>query len=145
MLFNRNINVERVLSTYCVRSAFDLYLQARKFEKGSEIVFTAMNIPDMTRIATENGLKIVPLEINPSTFNIISFEAFEKVITPKTKAVVFAHLFGVHIDLDPYAGYLRKRGIDVIEDCAQGFWGADVFNGNPQSTITMFSFGFIKI
>ena len=104
-----------------------------------------MNIPDMTRIVKEHGCTVVPLEINPSTFNIISWEAFEKVITPKTKAVVFTHLFGVHMELDPYAEYLRKRGIDVIEDGAQGFWGHDLFNGNPNATLTMFSFGFIKI
>ena len=50
--------VERLWSTQAeslacltVRSAFDLYLRAQRWEAGSEIVFSALTVPDMPRIA----------------------------------------------------------------------------------------------
>lgn len=46
-LFSRNTQSERALTAISVRSLFDLYLQARAYPKGSEIIITAVNIPDM--------------------------------------------------------------------------------------------------
>ena len=47
MHFTHDHNHEQVLTTLSVRSAFDLYLQSRNFPPGSEIIMTAINIPDM--------------------------------------------------------------------------------------------------
>jgi hypothetical protein len=44
--FTVNAN-ERAVVTFSVRSMLDLYLQARKFPPGSEIIMTGLNIPDM--------------------------------------------------------------------------------------------------
>jgi perosamine synthetase len=44
--FTANEN-EKAVVTFSVRSLLDLYLQARKFPAGSEIIMTGLNIPDM--------------------------------------------------------------------------------------------------
>jgi DegT/DnrJ/EryC1/StrS aminotransferase family len=59
--------------------------------------------------------------------------------------VLFAYLFGVRYDISEIAKWCKERKIDVIEDVAQSFCGAERFNGNQYSTVTMFSMGLIKV
>src|SRR5262249_39755580 len=40
-------------------------------------------------------------------------------ITPLTKAIIPVHLYGQCVDLDPLMALARKRGLKVMEDCAQ--------------------------
>jgi dTDP-4-amino-4,6-dideoxygalactose transaminase len=44
---------------------------------------------------------------------------FERKITPRTKAVIAVHLLGTPCDMDPIMQTARKRGVAVLEDCAQ--------------------------
>lgn len=57
------------------------------------------------------------------TFNLDPRD-FERKITPHTKAVLAVHLMGGVCDLDPVLAIARRRGIKVIEDCAQCVGGS---------------------
>lgn len=43
----------------------------------------------------------------------------ERRITPRTKAIMVVHAAGVAADMDPILDVARRRGIKVLEDCAQ--------------------------
>ena len=58
---------------------------------------------------------------------------------------MFAYLFGVRYDIGPIVEFCKERNVDIVEDVAQSFAGPEKFNGHPGSTLTMFSFGAIKI
>jgi DegT/DnrJ/EryC1/StrS aminotransferase family len=58
---------------------------------------------------------------------------------------MFTYLFGVRYDISPIVPFLKERNIDIIEDVAESFTGPQSFNGTSGSTLTMFSFGAIKI
>lgn len=58
---------------------------------------------------------------------------------------MFCYLFGVKFDIKPIIPFLRERNIDILEDCAESFSGPLDFNGTDGATLTMFSFGAIKI
>ena len=130
------------LACLTVRSAFDLYLRAQRWEAGSEIVFSALTVPDMPRIARHHGLRPVPLDIDPATA-AWDDSALERCIGSRTRALVLAHLFGTRIDLDPALEVARRRGIAVVEDCAQAYAGPD-WTGHPESDLSLFSFGPMK-
>ncbi len=49
---------------------------------------------------------------------------FERKITPRTKAVIAVHLLGGLCDMDPIMEIARKRGVAVLEDCAQCVGGS---------------------
>jgi dTDP-4-amino-4,6-dideoxygalactose transaminase len=49
---------------------------------------------------------------------------FERKITPRTKAVIAVHLLGGLCDMDPIIEIARKRGVAVLEDCAQCVGGS---------------------
>ena len=145
MLFTRDLLKERVLVTLSVRSAFDMYLQARNYPKGSEIIMSAINIPDMVQIVKEHGLVPVPLDLNIDKMEPVSFEAIKPLINEKTKCVLFAYLYGIRYDIKPFIEILNEKNIDIIEDVAQSFCGAKRFNGTPGVRLTLFSLGLIKV
>lgn len=57
---------------------------------------------------------------------------------------MFAYLYGVSYDITPVSSFLKERGIDILEDVAESFTGPKK-TGHPDATMTMFSFGAIKI
>ncbi len=125
-----------------VRTGFDLLLQALALPRGSEVLVSAITIPHMVQILEEHGLVAVPVDIDLETLGP-DFEHMEAMITPRTRAVLVAHIFGARCDMEPIAALARRRELLLWEDCAQAFW-ADGYQGHTEADVTMFSFGSIK-
>jgi len=124
-----------------IRSGFDLLLHTLALPVGSEVLIS-LTIPAMPRILAEHGLVAVPLDVDPSTLAVTA-EAVRHAITPRTKAILVAHLFGSRMDMEPVLAAAREHHLFVIEDCAQAFAGP-AFKGHAESDVRMFSFGPIK-
>lgn len=137
-----SIAPERVLVCLSVRSGFDLLLQSLKLPSGSEVIMSAVNIPDMFQIVREHGLVPVPLDLDFATSSPSAPE-LRRLLTPKTRAVVIAHLFGARIELEPILAIARERGLLVIEDYAQALSAAKDL-GHPEADFNLLSFGPIK-
>jgi dTDP-4-amino-4,6-dideoxygalactose transaminase len=56
--------------------------------------------------------------VDPDSGNLTA-ETIERVLTPRTRAIVCVHLAGWPCDMDPIMALAERRGIKVIEDCAQ--------------------------
>ncbi len=125
-----------------VRSGFDLWLQAMALPAGSEILVSALTIPDMVRLIEAHGLAPVPIDVDPATLTIEPVEV-EQSITPRTRAILVAHLFGTRPDIDAVVDVARRHGLLVVEDCAQAFCGPQ-WTGHKRADVAMFSFGPIK-
>ncbi|MFO0979504.1 MAG: DegT/DnrJ/EryC1/StrS family aminotransferase, partial [Planctomycetaceae bacterium] len=131
-----------LLPVLSVRSGFDLLITASGWQPGDEILMSGLTIPDMPRIVKEHGLVPVGLEIQPETLCPSVAEVVRR-ITPRTKALVIAHLFGGLCDLAPFRSLCDAHGICLIEDCAQSWIGHD--HTEPTlADVSMFSFGTIK-
>ena len=125
-----------------VRTGFDLLLQALRLPKGSEVLMSALNVPGMMRVVEENGLKPVPLDVDGDRLRP-TIQAVRQAITPQTRVLVTAHLFGARLNLADLNALARQRGLLVVEDCAQAFDGVP-FALPPQCDVAMHSFGAIK-
>ncbi|MDI3339850.1 MAG: aminotransferase class I/II-fold pyridoxal phosphate-dependent enzyme [Sphaerobacter sp.] len=130
------------LACLSVRSGFDLLLQALCLPAGSEILVSAITIRDMTRIIEHHGLVPVPVDLDMATLSV-PVAHLERALTPRTRAILVAHLFGSRMPLDDIARFARQHGLLLIEDCAQAFTGRD-YRGCPESDACLFSFGPIK-
>jgi perosamine synthetase len=130
------------LAMLSVRSGFDALLTELALPKGSEILLSAITIRDMVRIIEHHGLVPVPVDLDMTTLNVKP-DALQQAVTPRTRALLVAHLFGSRIDMAPYAEFARLHNLLLLEDCAQAFTGDD-YRGHAQSDVTMFSFGTIK-
>ncbi|QEG22129.1 DegT/DnrJ/EryC1/StrS family aminotransferase [Mariniblastus fucicola] len=124
-----------------VRTGFDCMLQSVRWPTGSEVIMSGLTIPDMPRIVERNGFRVVPVDINEATM-APDVDAVARAITPYSKALVIAHLFGKRIPLEPFAELAKKHNLLLIEDCAQAFSAGD--SGSSIANVSMFSFGPIK-
>ncbi|HSZ19548.1 MAG TPA: DegT/DnrJ/EryC1/StrS family aminotransferase [Candidatus Acidoferrum sp.] len=100
--------------------ALELGLHACGVKAGDEVI-----VPAFTFIATGSavsalGARPVFADIEPATFNLDP-DQLEALITPRTRAFVVVHLFGLAADMDPILAIAEKHGISVIEDNAQSF------------------------
>jgi dTDP-4-amino-4,6-dideoxygalactose transaminase len=100
--------------------ALELGLHACGVKAGDEVI-----VPAFTFIATGSavsalGAKPVFADVEPATFNLDP-DQLEARITPRTRAIVVVHLFGLSADMDPILAIAEKHGISVVEDNAQSF------------------------
>jgi len=133
---------DRDLACLSVRSGFDLVLTALSLPEGSEVLVSAITIRDMVRIIREHGLVPVPVDLDMSTLSL-DMDALRRARSPRTRAILVAHLFGSRMPLDEVASFAEEHGVLLFEDCAQAFAGPG-FCGSDRSDLVMFSFGPIK-
>jgi dTDP-4-amino-4,6-dideoxygalactose transaminase len=103
--------------------ALHLALRAAGIGPGDEVV-----TPAFTFIATAEAIAYVharPVfaDVDAATFNITA-ATLERALTPRTRAVIVVHLFGQCAEMPPLAELCQRRGLALIEDCAQAI-GAD--------------------
>jgi len=125
-----------------VRAAWDALLAEMALPKGTKVLCTAVNIPDMFQILEHHGLVPVPVDLNPMSM-AVEAENWRSVLTDDVGLVLVAHLLGTRNTLDVLFELCEQHGIPVIEDCAQAFDGLG-YTGDPRSLATLFSFGPIK-
>ncbi len=130
------------LACLSVRSGFDLWLSAQNFPAGSEVLVSAITIPDMLRIIRDHGLVPVPVDIDVEHL-AIDPTSLERALSPRARAILVAHLFGTRQPLDDVIRFARQHKLLVVEDCAQAFVGTG-FTGHSDAAVSMFSFGPIK-
>ncbi len=98
--------------------ALILALRACGVHSGDEVL-----LPPFTFVATGSavsalGAKPVFADIRPETYNIDPAE-LERRVTPRTRAIVVVHLYGLAADMDPILVFAKARKLPVIEDNAQ--------------------------
>ena len=130
------------LSTYSVRSGFDLLLQSLDLEPGDEVIFSALNVKGMIKIVKRLGYTPVPVDLDVEHM-APRLDLLEAAISERSKVIVVAHLFGTHVDLGPTIELARRHNLLFVEDCAQVFDGPR-YAGNPDADVAMFSFGPLK-
>ena len=133
---------KEILVTLCVRTSFDLLLQALCLPAGSEIMMSAVNIVHMEEIVKKHNLIPVPIDIDLDTL-APSLELFKASISSRSRLFVVAHLFGAIAPLDSYVELCKSHNILLVEDCAQAFDGLR-YLGHHDADISLFSFGPIK-
>ena len=125
-----------------VRTGFDLLLRTLNFPAGSEIISSAVTIPDMFKIMNKNNFKIVPIDINIENLQI-DYDKISEKINDNTRIIIVVNIFGVKHDINRIKEIIGERKIIIIEDCAQLF--TQTKEERPKlSDISMYSFGTIK-
>jgi dTDP-4-amino-4,6-dideoxygalactose transaminase len=106
------------------RMAFYYILKALDLPPESEIVMPALTFWVMPELARVAGLKVVFADVDPETFTMDP-AALERAITPKTRAVVPTHLYGLPCDMRAIMAIAAAHELRVVEDCAHAL-GAKV-------------------
>jgi dTDP-4-amino-4,6-dideoxygalactose transaminase len=112
--------------------ALHLALLAAGVKRGDEVITTPFTFIATAEAASYIGAVPVFVDIDPDTFNM-DITKIEAAITKKTKAIIPVHLYGQPVDMDGLMHSAKKRGLKIIEDCAQSF-GAE-YNGKKTGAI----------
>jgi dTDP-4-amino-4,6-dideoxygalactose transaminase len=117
-----------------------LALMTLDIQAGDEVVTTTYSFFATAGAVVRLGARPVLVDIDPATFNIDPIQT-AAAITPRTKAILPVHLFGLSADLDPIVDAASRAGIPIVEDAAQAI-GA-TYKSRPVGTfgaLACFSF-----
>jgi dTDP-4-amino-4,6-dideoxygalactose transaminase len=108
---------------YCVGvsnglDALFLILKAYDIGHGDEVIVSSNTYIATWLAVSHTGATPVPVEPNPSTYNI-DVTQIEAAISKNTKAILVVHLYGQPADMDAINQMAKKYGLKVIEDAAQ--------------------------
>lgn len=115
--------------------ALHLAVVAAGIGPGDEVITSPFTFIATAEAVCYAGATPVFVDIDPQTFNIDP-ALIEKAITPRTKAIIPVHLFGQPADMAVIKEICDRRGLILIEDCAQSF-GAEA-NGTMTGSVGMF-------
>jgi perosamine synthetase len=99
-------------------TALHLAISAAGLPRGSEIFMSASTNIATALAAYHNNLVSVSIDSEPVTWNL-NPDLIEALITPLTRAIIPVHLFGHPAAMDRIMEIAKRRGLLVIEDCAE--------------------------
>lgn len=99
--------------------ALQIAMMGLGLKPGDEVITADFTFAATVEVIALLGLTPVLVDVDPITFNI-DVNAIKKAITPKTKAIVPVHLFGLAAPMDEIMELANQYNLYVIEDNAQG-------------------------
>ncbi len=103
-------------------SALQIALQAMKelhgWEDGDEVLVPAVTFVATSNICLHNNLKPVFVDVESDYYGF-DVSKMEAAITPRTRAIIPVHLFGMPCDMDPINELAAEHDLKVIEDSAE--------------------------
>jgi perosamine synthetase len=144
--FAEYCGVNYAIATSSGTTALHVALLAHNIGPGDEVITTAFSF-----IATANtilyvGAKPIFVDIDPETYNMRP-EQIEAAITPRTRAILPVHLFGLPCNMEAIMDIAARHNLVVIEDACQahgaaiqgrrvGSFGTGCFSFYPTKNMT---------
>jgi len=121
-------------------AALIVAVQALGMKKGDEVIMPSFTIISCAMAVMKVGAVPVLVDSDLYTWNINTNE-IEAKITPKTKAIMIVHLYGLPVEVDKILAIAKKYNLKVIEDAAE--MHGQTYKGKPCGSfgdISTFSF-----
>ncbi len=142
--FREYIGTDYALGVSSGTGALEVALAAMGIGPGDEVILTAWSWIACFTAIVRSGARPVLAEID-ETLNMPPSE-IARLATPRTRAVMIVHFQGVAADMEPIEHEAHRRGIYVLEDCAQSL--GTRYRGRQIGTwsdVATFSFQFNKV
>lgn len=128
-------------------AALDIAFSSLGLQAGDEVIVPAFTIVSCVRFFISRGITPVLVDCYPDTWTM-DLEQVEEAITPKTKAILAVHIYGLAVDMRFLRRLCDLNRIWLVEDCAEslgqfcfdklcGAYGhMSTFSFYPNKTIT---------
>jgi perosamine synthetase len=107
---------------------------------GDEVITTPFTFVASANSIVYAGATPVFVDIDPRTMNMDG-DAIEAAITPRTKAILPVHVFGLPADMDRISGIAARHGLKVVEDACEALgaeWRGRRAGGFGESAVFAF-------
>lgn len=116
--FAKALGARHALGVSSGTEALKLALEALEVGPGDEVILPAFTfIATATAVSTIGAVPVF-VDVEPRTLTMDPAKA-KAAVTRRTKVLLPVHLYGYPADMDPILALARKRGLKVLEDCAQ--------------------------
>lgn len=109
-------------------AAIDAAVEALKIGKGDEVILPSFTIISCVLQIVRSGATPVFVDCNPQTWNM-EVSRIEEKISPKTKAIMAVHIYGLPTDMRPIEDLCLRYGLRFIEDAAEAI--GQTYFGKP--------------
>jgi perosamine synthetase len=120
--------------------ALELALKAIGIKEEDEVIMPTFTIVSCVLAAVRVGAKPVLVDSDPITWNM-DVAQIEAKITPRTKAIMVVHIYGLPVDMNPILALANKYNLKIVEDAAE--MHGQTYYGKPCGSfgeISTFSF-----
>jgi dTDP-4-amino-4,6-dideoxygalactose transaminase len=124
------LDVKHVIPCANGTDALQIAMMGLGLKPGDEVITADFTFAATVEVIALLQLTPVLVDVDPVDFNI-DIGAIKKAITPKTKAIVPVHLFGLCANMEAIMELAKEHDLYVIEDNAQGI-GADYRYSNEK-------------
>lgn len=121
-------------------AALDIAVSAVKIDPGDEVILPTFTIISCAAAIVRSGAVPVLVDCDPQTWNM-DVGQIEAKITPRTKAIMAVHIYGLPVNLDSLLALVDKYGLLLIEDAAE--MHGQTYNETPCGSfgdVSIFSF-----
>ena len=98
--------------------ALDAAVAALGISQGDEVILPTFTIISCAAAIVRAGAVPVVVDSDPITWNM-DISQIEAKITPRTKAIMVVHIYGLPVDMDSVLNLAAKYGLYIIEDAAE--------------------------
>jgi perosamine synthetase len=99
-------------------AALEVAIAALKLGAGDEVILPTLTIISCAAAIVRAGATPVLVDADPLTWNM-DVSQIEAKITPRTRAIMVVHLYGLPVEMEPVLALAEKYGLFVIEDAAE--------------------------
>ena len=99
-------------------AALDVAVAALGLGPGDEVILPAFTIISCAAAIVRAGARPVLVDSDGDTWNTTADRIAER-ITPRTKAIMIVHIYGLPVDMDPVFALAQRYGLKIIEDAAE--------------------------
>ncbi|XDZ65383.1 DegT/DnrJ/EryC1/StrS family aminotransferase [Alphaproteobacteria bacterium LSUCC0684] len=99
-------------------AAIDAAIEALGVGNGDEVILPSFTIISCVLQIIRSGARPIFVDSDPVTWNM-DVTKVEELITPKTKAIMAVHIYGLPVDMNPLLELCKKYHIKLIEDAAE--------------------------
>ena len=94
-------------------------LKALNIKKNDEVIIPSYSFISTASSVLRTGANLIFSDVNSN--GNLQIDNLQKLITKKTKALIYVHLFGFVENQKEIKSFCKKNKIYLIEDCAQAF------------------------
>lgn len=99
-------------------AALDISVAALDIGPGDEVIIPTFTIISCVQQVIRSGAKPIFVDCDPDTWNA-RVEDIAASISPRTRAIIIPHIYGLTTDVEALERLARENGIHLIEDAAE--------------------------